>query len=95
MTVISRITMALPGMCIPPFFMNRLEEKAFMKRMPWLASPIQILMVGFCLVFATPLCCAIFPQKSSLALDKLEAELQESIRKKDLQIDHIFFNKGL
>eukprot|EP00794_Sanderia_malayensis_P005155 gene5155-5805_t len=96
MTIISRIAMAIPGMCIPPLIMNRLDSKSFMKRMPWLASPIQIMLVGCCLVFATPLCCAIFPQTSSMHLNHLEKELQEAIMKKDLgTIDRVYFNKGL
>jgi len=95
MTVFSRIVMASPGMAIPPLVMNYLEKKSFMKRMPWLASPIQIGMVGAILVFATPLCCAIFPQTSSLNVSKLEPELQEAIRKKGDNIDRVFFNKGL
>nr|XP_025865290.1 sideroflexin-1 [Vulpes vulpes] len=32
--VISRILMAAPGMAIPPFIMNTLEKKAFLKYMP-------------------------------------------------------------
>uniref|UniRef100_A0ABI7ZSE8 Sideroflexin-1 n=1 Tax=Felis catus TaxID=9685 RepID=A0ABI7ZSE8_FELCA len=61
--VVSRILMAAPGMAIPPFIMNTLEKKAFLKRFPWMSAPIQVGLVGFCLVFATPLCCALFPQK--------------------------------
>ncbi|XP_075365806.1 sideroflexin-1 isoform X3 [Mycteria americana] len=61
--VISRILMAAPGMAIPPFIMNTLEKRAFLKRFPWMSAPIQVGLVGFCLVFATPLCCALFPQK--------------------------------
>lgn len=95
MTVFSRIAMASPGMAIPPLIMNHLEKKAFMKRMPWLASPLQIGMIGCILVFATPLCCAIFPQTSSLAVSKLEPELQEAILKKGDTINRVYFNKGL
>ncbi|RUS70010.1 hypothetical protein EGW08_022227, partial [Elysia chlorotica] len=61
--VVSRIIMAMPGMMIPPFIMNSLEKKSFMKRMPWLSAPIQVSLIGCLLVFATPLCCALFPQK--------------------------------
>lgn len=94
MTVFSRITMAAPGMSLCPIIMNQLDKKAFMKRMPWLASPIQIGLVGVILVFATPMCCAIFPQVSSLSINSLETEVQESIRKKT-DSTKVFFNKGL
>jgi len=95
LTVFSRVTMALPGMCITPIIMNYLDNKKWMKRYPQLASPIQIGLVGLILVFATPLCCAIFPQTSSLSISSLEPELQEAIMKKNENITHVYFNKGL
>ncbi|XP_031568856.1 sideroflexin-1-like [Actinia tenebrosa] len=94
--VLSRIGMATPGMFFPPFIMQYLETKAFMKRFPILASPIQVLLVGFCLVFATPLCCAIFPQQSSLNVSHLETELQDIVKAKYGDSLHkVYFNKGL
>ncbi|XP_040828391.1 sideroflexin-1 isoform X3 [Ochotona curzoniae] len=93
--VISRILMAAPGMAIPPFIMNTLEKKAFLKRFPWMSAPIQVGLVGFCLVFATPLCCALFPQKSSMSVTSLEAELQARIQESRPELRHVYFNKGL
>lgn len=94
--VFSRIVMASPGMTIPPIIMNHLDSKAFMKKWPFLASPLTVLLTGLCLVFATPLCCAIFPQKSCIAVSKLEPDLQEIIKKKDgPSMEYVYFNKGL
>ncbi|XP_041079826.1 sideroflexin-1-like [Polyodon spathula] len=93
--VISRILMAAPGMAIPPFIMNTLEKRAFLKRFPWMNAPIQVGLVGFCLVFATPLCCALFPQKSSISVTRLEPELQEKIRETNPGVERVYFNKGL
>ncbi|XP_063784120.1 sideroflexin-1 isoform X2 [Pseudophryne corroboree] len=93
--VVSRILMAAPGMAIPPFIMNSLEKKAFLKRFPWMSAPIQVGIVGFCLVFATPLCCALFPQNSSMSVSGLEPELQAEIKKKNPGLERVFFNKGL
>lgn len=93
--VVSRILMATPGMMIPPFIMNHLDKKSFMKRMPWLNAPIQVLLVGFFLVFATPLCCALFPQKSSLAVSHLEPSMREKIQALPDAPERVFFNKGL
>uniref|UniRef100_A0A8D2CUB8 Sidoreflexin n=1 Tax=Sciurus vulgaris TaxID=55149 RepID=A0A8D2CUB8_SCIVU len=93
--VVSRILMAAPGMAIPPFIMNTLEKKAFLKRFPWLSAPIQVSLVGFCLVFATPLCCALFPQKSSMSVTSLEAELQARIQESHPELQRVYFNKGL
>ncbi|XP_025245214.1 sideroflexin-1 [Theropithecus gelada] len=93
--VVSRILMAAPGMAIPPFIMNTLEKKAFLKRFPWMNAPIQVGLVGFCLVFATPLCCALFPQKSSMSVTSLEAELQAKIQESHPELRRVYFNKGL
>ncbi|KAM4678013.1 LOW QUALITY PROTEIN: sideroflexin-1 [Discoglossus pictus] len=93
--VVSRILMAAPGMAIPPFIMNTLEKKAFLKRFPWMSAPIQVGLVGFCLVFATPLCCALFPQKSSMSVTRLEPELQAKIKEDNPGLERVYFNKGL
>ncbi|KAF1384577.1 hypothetical protein PFLUV_G00121650 [Perca fluviatilis] len=93
--VVSRILMASPGMAIPPFLMNHLEKKAFLRKFPWMSAPIQVSLVGFCLVFATPLCCALFPQKSSMPVSRLEPELQEKIRASHPGVERVYFNKGL
>ncbi|CAF4493106.1 unnamed protein product, partial [Didymodactylos carnosus] len=77
--VLSRIGMAVPGMIIPPIIMNFLEKKEFMRRRTWLNSPIQIALCGVFLVFATPMCCALFPQKSSIAVSKLDPKLREKL----------------
>ncbi|KAJ0398753.1 hypothetical protein P43SY_009821 [Pythium insidiosum] len=105
----SRIGMAVPGMFIPPLVMNQLEKGALLKKYPLLKAPFTVLLTGFCLAFSTPLCCALFPQKSSLDVDALEPELQEKVREfstrrfaqhsagQDLQpaITRVFYNKGL
>uniref|UniRef100_A0A8C9ELG1 Sideroflexin-1 n=2 Tax=Phasianidae TaxID=9005 RepID=A0A8C9ELG1_PAVCR len=93
--VISRILMAAPGMAIPPFIMNTLEKRAFLKRFPWMSAPIQVGLVGFCLVFATPLCCALFPQKSSMSVTRLEPDLQAKIQENSPELERVYFNKGL
>ncbi|XP_028586299.1 sideroflexin-3 isoform X1 [Podarcis muralis] len=93
--VVSRIGMAAPAMAIPPVIMNALEKRAFLKRYPWMNAPLQVGLVGLCLVFATPLCCALFPQKSSMRVSRLEPEVQALIREKNSDIEVVYFNKGL
>ncbi|KAK0049003.1 sideroflexin-1-like isoform X3 [Biomphalaria pfeifferi] len=93
--VISRVFMAMPGMLIPPFIMNSLEKKSFMQRMPWLNAPIQVTIIGAMLVFATPLCCALFPQKSSIAVANLEPEVRKKIEALPNPPSVVYFNKGL
>ncbi|CAF3287355.1 unnamed protein product [Rotaria socialis] len=94
--VLSRIGMAVPGMIIPPIIMNALEKKPFLRRTPWLNSPIQILLCGFFLTFTTPMCCALFPQKSSLPVAKLDEKLREKLLRDGMkETDRVYFNKGL
>ncbi|CAI9554983.1 unnamed protein product [Staurois parvus] len=93
--VVSRIGMAAPAMAIPPVIMNFLEKRAFLKRYPIMNAPLQVGLVGFCLVFATPLCCALFPQKSSMKVSSLEPEVRDCILEKNPNIQIVYFNKGL
>lgn len=90
--VLSRIAMASPGMVLPPLVMNNLDKRGILKKYPAVSLPLQTAMCGTLLVFATPMCCAIFPQKSSLPVFKLEPELQTKV--KDLN-SLCYFNKGL
>ncbi|CAF2498749.1 unnamed protein product [Rotaria sp. Silwood2] len=94
--VLSRIGMAVPGMIIPPIIMHRLELKPFMRARPWLNSPIQIALCGVFLTFTTPMCCALFPQKSSAPVAKLDDKLREKLLRDGMkETDRVYFNKGL
>ncbi|XP_020792206.2 sideroflexin-2 [Boleophthalmus pectinirostris] len=94
--VISRITMAAPGMIIMPIIMQRMEKFRFMQRITFLHGPIQVMMVGVFLIFMVPAACSLFPQQCSMAVSKLEPELRESILSKYGDgIKYVYFNKGL
>ncbi|KAK7081184.1 Sideroflexin-1 [Halocaridina rubra] len=92
---ISRVMMAAPGMVLPPILMNMLEKRGTLRRMPWISAPLQVFLCGVCLTFATPACCALFPQKASIAVSSLETEVQEQIRKLPSAPDVVYYNKGL
>ncbi|KTG37006.1 hypothetical protein cypCar_00024543 [Cyprinus carpio] len=78
--VISRVTMAAPGMIILPIIMQRLEKYRFMQKITFLHGPLQVMMVG---VF-------------SMAVSKLEPELRESIISQyGDRVSYVYFNKGL
>eukprot|EP00057_Strongylocentrotus_purpuratus_P019803 XP_011674277.1 PREDICTED: sideroflexin-1 [Strongylocentrotus purpuratus] len=77
--VISRIFMAMPGMLLPAFVMNKLDKGTFLKRYPYLGAPIQVSMVGII----------------SLPVSSLEEDLQTGIQKRGGGIDRVYFNKGL
>uniref|UniRef100_A0A8C5CPA9 Sidoreflexin n=1 Tax=Gadus morhua TaxID=8049 RepID=A0A8C5CPA9_GADMO len=86
--VVSRILMVTPLLRRPPMpLCSSLRVSAWsFQKFPWMSAPIQVGLVGFCLVFATPLL--------SIA-DRLEPELQEKIRASHPGVERVFFNKGL
>jgi sideroflexin-1/3 len=76
--------------------MNFLEKKTtILKRFRWANSPIQVLFCGVVLTFATPLCCALFSQKASIAVDSLELEIRDKVRKESPGCTTLSYNKGL
>ncbi|XP_069699488.1 sideroflexin-3 [Periplaneta americana] len=91
----SRIGMAAPGMVFTPIVMNALEKRGFLARYPWSPAPIQLALLGVCLTFATPMCCALFSQRASIAVSSLEPELQEEINKLPNPPKVVYYNKGL
>jgi len=93
--VTSRIAMAIPAMVIPPLIMNKIAHRKLLTKRPYLNAPVQVFLVGFCLLFTTPLCCALFPQQSSINVSKLEDTAQQQVKKFDATIDCVYYNKGL
>lgn len=95
-----RIVMAMPGMTICPVIMEKLERFKWMQRIKFLHGPIQVTIVGCFLVFMVPIACSIFPQRSSISVEKLQ-RLEPDKYKQLQQIcgEHLparlYFNKGL
>ncbi|XP_030842117.1 sideroflexin-2 [Strongylocentrotus purpuratus] len=94
--VFSRIFMAAPGMCVLPVIMERLIKYPWFNKVPVLHAPFQVLGVGCFLVFMTPCACALFPQKSTIAVSKLEPDTRKAIQDKyGDSLPYVFYNKGL
>uniref|UniRef100_A0A673C261 Sidoreflexin n=1 Tax=Sphaeramia orbicularis TaxID=375764 RepID=A0A673C261_9TELE len=89
--VVSRITMAAPGMKL----LIQLSS-FFSAQITFLHAPIQVMMVGMFLVFMVPAACSLFPQRCSIAVSKLEPELRDSIVSQcGDSVQYVYFNKGL
>lgn len=56
--------------------MEAIERRGLLQNMKWAPAPLQIILCGVILTFATPMCCAIYPQITPVSIDKLESELQ-------------------
>lgn len=94
--VISRITMAAPGMILLPVIMERLEKLHFMKKARLLHVPLQVTLSGCFLLFMVPVACGLFPQMCALPVSYLEPHLQDAVKVKDgEQAPYVYFNKGL
>jgi len=95
MVTISRIGMAAPGMVMIPLIMNKLDARGLFKKYPKANAPLQVFLVGLILTFATPLCCAIFEQKASIAVADIEPHLQDKIKSLPNPPTLLYYNKGL
>lgn len=98
--VVSRITMAAPGMIILPVIMERLEKVNWFKKLSILHAPFQVMMVGCFLVFMVPTACGLFPQRASLdasTIQRFEPEFYAEMEKKagGKVPERVYFNKGL
>ncbi|SPP74373.1 sideroflexin-1-3 [Drosophila guanche] len=93
--ILSRISMAIPGMTMTPVLMNVLEKRGFLAKYPNWNAPIQTLFCGFVLIFATPMGCAFFKQRAAIKVASLETKVRENIQKKRPDLDTVWYNKGL
>jgi len=94
--VFSRIGMMVPTMLGTPFIMNLLEKKGTLAKYPRIAAPIQIGLCGLILTFSTPLCCAIFEQRASIAVSSCEESIQKAVEAMpEPRPTLLYYNKGL
>jgi len=97
--VISRVTMAAPGMLVLPFIMEHMEKKPWFKRAPRLHAPFQVASVGCFLLVMVPFACSLFPQDVQIAATSLKSDpvLYEELEKKygSSMPDTFYYNKGL
>jgi len=93
--VISRIAMAAPSALLPPIIMSKMERVFPFLKNPRIQAPFMVLLVGVNLVVSTPLACALFPQKSSISVSRLEPELRTLKRQDGSPVQRLSFNKGL
>lgn len=56
--------------------MEAIERRGLLKNMKWAPAPLQIALCGVILTFATPMCCALYPQVTPISIEKLEPQLQ-------------------
>jgi len=92
MVLLSRIGMAMPGMVIIPIIINSLDRRGLFRKYPKLSAPIQVSLCGLILTLSTPLCCAIFEQRTQINVSRIEEELKMCVKS---NCDTLYYNKGL
>ncbi|KAI6171598.1 Sidoreflexin [Aphelenchoides bicaudatus] len=93
--IISRIAMEIPDLVFIPLVINVLERKYWFRSRPWLNVLTQSTMCGFLLSFATPSCCALFPQMVAVKVENLEPEVRREIEARPIPPKIVYYNKGL
>ncbi|CAK9795220.1 SFXN1 [Anthophora plagiata] len=92
---LSRILMASPSMILAPIVMHAIDRRKLLHNAKWAVVPIQVIICGICLTFATPLCCALSVQRVPISVDDLEPEIREQVLSKDSNLRTVYYNKGL
>ncbi|XP_012281330.1 sideroflexin-2 [Orussus abietinus] len=99
--VITRIVMAAPGMIFIPVIMNGIKPYCFYQTRPWIGLPIEIALCSAILLIMIPSALAIYPQRNSLNVALLKLipeeydEFQEKAQRKQLDLNILYYNKGL
>eukprot|EP01084_Bolivina_argentea_P087478 158004_1 len=92
---IARIIWNIPCMMLPAVLMSQVEKIPVIKRNPRVKAITELgILTGFLVVAISP-ALAIFPQKDSLPVDKLEPEFKNLVDSQNRPIKSLWFNKGL
>jgi len=92
--VISRITIAAPGMLLLPVIMQGLENKGY--KFSRLASCcVQTGLLGVFLLVMVPVGCSLFPQQQSIEVNELEPDVRSKIKSQNPDLKTVYYNKGL
>ncbi|XP_063728620.1 sideroflexin-3-like [Symsagittifera roscoffensis] len=101
--VATRISAAIPIMVLPPLVMNYLNKSAERRNIQVhkksFGRPLWVLfeasLIGVCTYMVLPLAVALFPQHSSISIDKLERPLHRQIKETHPNVQVVYYNKGL
>ncbi|KAJ3175195.1 hypothetical protein HDU87_006430 [Geranomyces variabilis] len=92
---ISRVATSFPIMVIPSLVMARLDRSAWMKaNMRW-RTPINLFTITGSLLVALPCAVALFPQRASLPISKVEPKFALLRTKDGRPLEKVYFNRGL
>jgi tricarboxylate carrier len=94
-TVISRVALVVPILFVPPIVYDGAMKTNFMKVNKWAHTPVNLTIVGACLMLGLPLAIGLFPQTKKVKSTDLETEFHHLKDENGKPIEHLYFNKGL
>jgi len=90
-TAASRVFNSTPIMVLPPLILYRLQQQQWLKSRRNLVLPVNLGLILTTSILALPLALAVFPQRQSIGVEKLEAEFGEKVGKGSV----VEFNRGI
>ncbi|KAF4866433.1 putative mitochondrial transport protein fsf1 [Colletotrichum siamense] len=90
-TAASRVFNSTPIMVIPPLVLVRLQQTQWLKQRPRMTVPINLGLILVTSYAVLPLALAVFPQKESISVDKLEPEFHGRGGENGM----VWFNRGI
>ena len=90
-TALTRVFNSTPIMVLPPLILARLQQQEWLKSRPKLVLPVNLGLILTASAFALPLALAVFPQRTSVEVGRLEEEFQRKVGKGG----RVEFNRGI
>ncbi|KAJ3152936.1 hypothetical protein HDU86_005391 [Geranomyces michiganensis] len=92
---ISRVATSFPIMVFPSLVMARLDRSAWMKANARWRTPINLFTITGSLLAALPCAVALFPQRASLPIGKVEQKFALLKTRDGRPLEKVYFNRGL
>ncbi|EDO16552.1 hypothetical protein Kpol_1064p34 [Vanderwaltozyma polyspora DSM 70294] len=94
-TALSRIINATPVMVLPPLALIKLQSGFLKGKSMKIQNLTNLGLISATLFAVLPFALAVFPQRQSIHVSKLESELQGKTTKSGQKIEYVNFNRGI
>lgn len=92
---LTRVALPAPILLFPPLIMSIYDRTKLAATKPTIRPFVNVSVITMCLWAALPLAIGLFPQTSSITVDKLEDKFKNMTDSKGNKIETFYFNKGL
>lgn len=94
-TIFSRVILVMPTMVFQPMLMSACERTTLFKKYPVLTPTTNLLSIAVMIAVCLPLCIGMFPQISSMEVEKMEPTFHNLVDSKGNKVEKLYYNKGL